>query len=181
MRIYTKTGDSGETALFGGGRVSKSHLRVAAYGEVDELNAALGVALATPPPDLTDQVLEAVQGDLFAIAAHLASPQPEKVAAALAKAHLAPEQVTALERAIDDAQRALPPLDAFVLPGGTPRAAALHLARTICRRAERRVVALAEQEPVPAVILSYVNRLSDLLFTLARAANAREGHRELTW
>lgn len=181
MKIYTRTGDSGETALFGGGRVSKDHPRTSAYGDVDELNSAVGVARATAPAELFDELLEAVQRDLFAIGGRLATPEPEKVAKAIARAVIPPERVASLERVMDDAEQELPPLRAFVLPGGTPKAAALHLARTVCRRAERSVVRLARAEEAPPEVLVYLNRLSDLLFTLARLANHRAGAGDTTW
>lgn len=181
MKIYTRTGDRGETGLFGGGRVPKDHLRVATYGDVDELNSALGVARATEPTGFHDVLLESIQRDLFSIGGHLATPDPAKVRAALAKANLETERVAAMEQAIDEADRELPPLTAFVLPAGTPKAAALHLARTVCRRAERSVVALAREEDVPELFLVYLNRLSDLLFTLARLANHRAGAGDVTW
>jgi cob(I)alamin adenosyltransferase len=181
MKIYTRTGDTGETALFGGGRVPKDHPRVAAYGDVDELNSAIGVARATAPAAAFDQLLESIQRDLFSIGGHLATPHAEKVAKALAKAELSLERVTIFERVMDDAERELPPLRAFVLPAGAPKAAALHLARTICRRAERSVVSLASAEPVPELFLVYLNRLSDLLFTLARLANHTAGCGDVTW
>ena len=180
MRIYTRTGDEGETGLFGGGRVPKDDPRVAAYGDVDELNSAIGVARAAEPP-LEDALLEGIQRDLFTIGGHLATPDPEKVARALERAHLSEGRAAELEAAIDAADAELPPLRAFVLPGGTPKAAALHLARTICRRAERRVVTLSRQAEVPADFLIYLNRLSDLLFTLARLANHRAGAGDVTW
>ena len=180
MKIYTRTGDTGETALFGGGRVSKDHPRTSAYGDVDELNSAIGVVRATAPA-MFDELLDDIQRDLFAIGGRLATPEPEKVAKAIAKAVLPAGRVESFERAMDDAEAELPPLRAFVLPGGTPKAAALHLARTVCRRAERSVVRLANEEGVPAEILVYLNRLSDLLFTLARLANHREGVGDTTW
>ena len=180
-RIYTGTGDRGETGLFGGGRVPKDHPRVAAYGDVDELNSTLGVVRATEPAALFDDLLEAVQRDLFALGGHLATPDPGRVAKALAKADLSPERVRRFEQVIDDAERELPPLRAFVLPTGTPKAAALHSARTICRRAERSVVHLAREAEVPELFLAYLNRLSDLLFTLARLANHRAGVGDSTW
>jgi len=181
MKIYTKTGDTGETGLFGGGRVPKDHLRVQAYGDVDELNSAIGVVRATAPVAFVDQLFESIQRDLFALGGHLATPHPEKVRKALEKAELSPDRVTLFERTMDDAEKELPPLKAFVLPAGTPKAAALHLARTICRRAERSIVALAREEELPELFLIYVNRLSDLLFTLARLANHREGKGDVTW
>jgi cob(I)alamin adenosyltransferase len=181
VKIYTRTGDTGETALFGGGRVRKDHPRTSAYGDVDELNCAIGVARAAQPAVMFDDLLDGIQRDLFAIGGRLATPEPEKVAKAIAKAVLPPERVVSLERVMDDAEGELPPLGAFVLPGGTPKAAAFHLARTVCRRAERSVVRLAREEDVPAEILVYLNRLSDLLFTLARLANHRAGAGDTTW
>jgi cob(I)alamin adenosyltransferase len=181
MKIYTKTGDGGETTLFGGARVSKHDLRVIAYGEVDELNAAIGAALANEPTDLEHTLLELIQRDLFAIGGQLASPTPEKVAKALAKAQIDEQRIEAMETAMDAAEAVLPPLTAFILPGGTAKAAALHVARTVCRRAERSVVALHAREAVPSIILTYLNRLSDLLFTLARLANQRGGAADRTW
>jgi cob(I)alamin adenosyltransferase len=181
MKIYTKTGDGGATGLFGGGRVPKDHPRTTAYGDVDELNSAIGAARATAPADLFDPLLDSIQRDLFSIGGHLATPDPAKVAKALEKADLSPERVALFERTIDEADRELPPLRAFVLPGGTPKAAALHLARTVCRRAERSVVTLSHESEVPALFLVYLNRLSDLLFTLARLANHRAGSGDATW
>lgn len=181
MKIYTKTGDAGETGLFGGGRVSKDHPRTSAYGDVDELNSVVGVARATAPAELFDELLDGVQRDLFSIGGRLATPEPEKVAKAIAKAVLPPERAESFEQVMDDAERELPPLRAFVLPGGTPKAAALHHARTVCRRAERSVVRLARAEEAPPEILVYLNRLSDLLFTLARLANHRAGSGDATW
>jgi len=181
MKIYTKTGDKGETGLFGGGRVPKDHARVAAYGDVDELNSAIGVARAHEPTDLFDDLLASIQRDLFSLGGHLATPNPEKVKKALEKADLSVDRVTLFERTIDEADTELPPLRAFVLPAGTPKAAALHLARTICRRAERAVVGLAREEEVPELFVVYLNRLSDLLFALARLANHRAGKGDVTW
>lgn len=181
MKIYTKTGDTGDTGLFGGGRVAKDHPRVAAYGDVDELNSSLGVVRATAPLDLFDALLESVQRDLFAIGGHLATPDPAKVAKALEKAELSEARVEAFERLMDEADQELPPLRAFVLPAGTPKAASLHLARTVCRRAERSVVHLSHEAEVPELFIVYLNRLSDLLFTLARLANHRDGAGDVTW
>jgi cob(I)alamin adenosyltransferase len=181
MKIYTRTGDTGETGLFGGGRVAKDHPRVAAYGDVDELNSALGVVRATEPTTLFDPLLEAIQRDLFSIGGHLATPDPDRVRKALEKAALSSKRVGEFEQAMDEAERELPPLKAFVLPAGTPKASALHLARTVCRRAERSVVHLAQSNEVPDLFLIYLNRLSDLLFTLARLANHRAGVKDVTW
>jgi cob(I)alamin adenosyltransferase len=181
MKIYTRTGDEGETGLFGGGRVPKDHPRVAAYGEVDELNSAIGVARATPPVEAFDPLLESVQRDLFALGGHLATPDPSKVARALEKAELSEARVAEFERVMDAAEQELPALRAFVLPAGTPKAAALHLARTVCRRAERSAVRLARESEVPPLFVVYLNRLSDLLFTLARLANHRDGAGDVEW
>ena len=181
MKIYTRTGDSGDTGLFGGGRVPKDHPRVAAYGDVDELNSSIGVARAAAPAQFFDALLESVQRDLFAIGGHLATPDPEKVAKALEKAELSAARVESFEVIMDDAEAELPPLRAFVLPAGTPKAAALHLARTVCRRAERSVVHLSHDAEVPDLFVVYLNRLSDLLFTLARLANHRHGPGDVTW
>lgn len=181
MRIYTKTGDEGHTGLFGGGRVEKDHPRVSAYGDVDELNSALGVVRATQPVHFFDDLFESIQRDLFAIGGHLATPDPDKVREALAKAELSADRVAQFEKLMDDADKELPALRAFVLPAGTPKAAALHLARTVCRRAERSVVALAREAEVHELFIVYLNRLSDLLFTLARLANHRDGAGDVTW
>lgn len=181
MRIYTRTGDQGDTGLFGGGRTRKDDPRVAAYGDVDELNSTLGVARATLPAELFDAELAAVQRDLFALGGHLATPDPAKVRKALEKAELAPARVTAFEQAMDAAESELAPLRAFILPAGTPKAAALHQARTVCRRAERSVVTLGQAQEVPELFLVYLNRLSDYLFTLARLANHRAGRADVTW
>jgi len=181
MKIYTKTGDQGETGLFGGGRVPKDHPRVSAYGDVDELNAVLGVARATAPGAAFDPLLETIQRDLFSIGGYLATPDPARVEAALAKAELPASRIAEFERAMDDADTELPPLRAFVLPGGTAQAAALHHARTVCRRAERSVIRLGHEAAVPPLLVVYLNRLSDLLFTLARLANHRAGVADETW
>lgn len=181
MRIYTKTGDTGETGLFGGGRVGKDHARVVAYGDVDELNAALGVACAEPPTTFAADLLEQIQRDLFAIGAELAAPEPAKLAKTLAGHPIGEPDVARLERAIDAHEAALPALREFILPGGTAKAAALHFSRTACRRAERAVVTLGRQAVVSPSILQYLNRLSDLLFVLARAANAHAGKPDVRW
>ena len=181
MKIYTKTGDEGETGLFGGGRVAKNHPRVLAYGDVDELNAAIGFARAMPPEDWMDELLDGIQRDLFSIGGHLATPDPEKVAKALQKASLSEDRVLVMEEAMDTADRDLEPLTAFILPGGTTKAAAFHVARTVCRRAERSVVGLAREDTVPPLFLIYLNRLSDLLFTLARLTNHRAGRLPDRW
>jgi cob(I)alamin adenosyltransferase len=180
VRIYTRTGDAGETGLLGGQRVRKSALRVEAYGELDELNACLGLAATASADAGTAQLLTQVQRHLFALGARVADVRKTGVAAA-EKTAFPDAHVATLERAIDLAEEALPPLKVFVIPGGSEAGARLHLARTVCRRAERRLVALAAQEDVPPVFLAYLNRLSDLLFVLARAANHRAGFPEIPW
>ena len=180
-RIYTRLGDTGETHLGDMSRVPKTHPRIEAYGDVDELNSAIGMARATQPVDFVDDLLEAIQRDLFALGGHLATPDPERVRQALEKAELTTDRVVDFERTIDSADQELLPLKAFVLPAGTPKAAALHLARTVCRRAERSVVRLSHEADVPELFLVYLNRLSDLLFALARLANHRDGAGDVTW
>ncbi len=176
MKIYTRTGDDGTTALFAGGRVSKTALRVEAYGTVDELNAALGLARAQRPAG--DAWLAQIQRQLFVLGADLATPLD---AASRHIVRLDPAAVTWLENVIDEATAALPPLLHFILPGGSAAAAHLHLARTTCRRAERLTVALAAREPVSAQVVPYLNRLSDCLFTLARWENVQAGVPDDIW
>lgn len=177
MKIYTKGGDRGETSLFDGTRVSKGDPRVDAYGHVDELCATLGLARAAgPDPQISDRLVQ-IQRDLFALGAQLADPA-ERIADRVTKASLSSVDVERLEGWIDEAEAELPPLRHFVLPGGSAPGAALHLARTVCRRAERHMVLLGT---VDADLLAYINRLSDLLFVLARLANARAGAGEAEW
>ena len=178
MKIYTKTGDTGETSLFGGLRVRKCDPRVAAYGDVDELNAQLGVARASGSDAEIDAALVQLQRDLFALGAQLADPT-ERIAAHVTKAVIRDEDVARLEQLIDTLEAGLPPLRHFILAGGTASGAALHVARAVCRRAERGMVAL--EPAVDPVLLKYVNRLSDLLFVLARTANHRAGAVETPW
>lgn len=183
MKIYTRTGDSGETGLFGGGRVRKDHARVEAYGDVDELNAAIGLAaVAVEGAGATTTLarLRMIQEDLFAIGAHLATPHSAGKAAAHLPA-LPNERLAQMESWIDDADERMAPLRNFVLPGGTEAAARLHLARSICRRAERRVTALGSAEPLDPGIIMYLNRLSDLLFTWAREANHEAKLEDVPW
>lgn len=180
-KIYTKTGDDGHTGLFGGGRVEKDHVRVEAYGDVDELNAVIGVARAVDMMPRVDEILAPIQRDLFSIGALLATPHPEKHKEQLEKARLSDRRIAQLEQAIDDCEEELEPLKAFILPGGTAKASALHVARTVCRRAERSVITLQRTDAVPQIIVVYLNRLSDLLFVLARVANKRAGAGEVTW
>ena len=181
MKIYTKTGDQGSTGLFGGGRVAKDNIRVEAYGDVDELNAVIGMARSIEMMPRIDEVLVPVQRDLFAIGALLATPDRDKMAQHLQKARIDDGRIEELERAIDEGEAELEPLAAFIIPGGTPKAAALHVARTVCRRAERHVVRLQHEVELPPLAVIYLNRLSDLLFTLARVANRRAGAGEVTW
>jgi cob(I)alamin adenosyltransferase len=181
MKIYTRTGDTGQTSLFGGGRVDKHHLRVAAYGDVDEMNSVLGAAIACEPQEFEGSFLESIQRDLFSIGGQLATPDREKVGPALEKADLSASRIPEFEAFIDSADAELPTLEAFVLPGGTMKAALFHHARTVCRRAERAVVALSREDTVPEPIIAYLNRLSDVLFTLARLANHRANVPDQTW
>ena len=180
MKVYTRRGDGGETDLFGGERVAKDHRRVHAYGAVDELNSVLGVAAAaSAQKDLRD-ACQRIQGELFDLGAHLATPDP----AHRAKYHVpAPrdQDVAALEACIDGLERELAPLSTFVLPGGTLAAAAFHQARTVCRRAERAVVALGHEASLDPAAVRYLNRLSDLLFVMARVENHRAGQPDVAW
>ena len=179
MKIYTRNGDDGTTGLLGAGRVDKFDPRIEAYGTIDELNAVLGVARAEAIDPAADETLARLQDDLFAVGAALADPDPQ------GKFHnaVAPELGARLEAEIDDIEAELPPLSQFILPGGTPAAAQLHLARTICRRAERLVVRLdrTPEGRVPPNLVAYLNRLSDLLFVLARVVNHRAGVRDTPW
>ena len=179
VKIYTKTGDSGDTSLFDNTRVRKSDVRVDAYGEVDEVNACLGVARAAGVDAGIAAVLEAVQKDLFALGARLADPSA-RISERVTKAAITDADIQRLEGEIDSLEAELPPLRRFILPGGSPAGAALHLARTVCRRAERRVVALGASQVEPVVVV-YLNRLSDLLFVMARAVNHRSGAPEVEW
>jgi cob(I)alamin adenosyltransferase len=179
QRIYTKTGDEGKTGLFGGGRVSKANRRVAAYGEVDELNAILGWVITQIDDAQLRARLGSLQSDLFSIGAHLATPEGARTHIHLPS--LPDERITEMEKWIDDAEDGLEELKSFILPGGSPAAAALHVARTVARRAERAVVDLAAHETVESTILVYLNRLSDLLFVFARSENARAGVAEPKW
>lgn len=179
MKIYTKTGDDGTTGLLGARRVPKDDLRIEAYGTVDELNAVLGVARAQRLDPATDAFLGRVQDELFAVGSALADPNPAgKFQGSVSAAHVA-----GLEQEIDALEDGLPQLTQFILPGGAPAAAQLHLARTVCRRAERAVVRLRRQpgEHVPAEITVYLNRLSDALFVAARAVNHRAAVADVPW
>jgi cob(I)alamin adenosyltransferase len=179
MKIYTKTGDAGETGLFAGARVRKDDVRIEAYGTVDELNAVIGLARAEALPAEIDQTLERVQSELFSVGAELATPEPEKHGTAL----VGDTQIALLERAIDSLETGLPPLKHFILPGGSRGAAALHVARGVCRRAERRVVTLAHSPgaEISPRIVRYLNRLGDYLFVAARFANWEAKALEIQW
>ena len=182
MKIYTRTGDAGETSLFDGTRVRKNDPRVDAYGEVDELNAWLGLARASRLDPAIDSDVMQIQRDLFALGAQLADPA-DKIAARVTKAALSDADVDRLERLIDRFEEELPPLRRFILAGGSQPGAALHVARTICRRAERSMVGLltADTAAFEPDLLIYINRLSDLLFVMARRANQRAGTPEIEW
>ena len=178
MKIYTKTGDKGETSLFGGKRVPKDALRIEAYGSVDELNSVIGICRASNPAHQIDSVLEEIQNDLFTLGADLATPldSPNKQIKRVAN-----DDVMRLERHIDAIDASLEPLQAFILPGGSRSAAMLHFARTVCRRAERLVVQLGREEQLGEQPVIYLNRLSDLLFVMARWANALSHTPEVKW
>ena len=178
VKLYTRTGDAGETSLFDGTRVGKDDARVDAYGDVDETHAWLGLARASGLDPMLGEEVVRIQQDLFAVGAQLADPA-DKLAPRVTKAVINDDDVERLERLIDRFEAELPPLRRFILAGGTPAGAALHVARTVCRRAERRIVAL--RPPVAPVLIRYVNRLSDLLFVFARVANHRGGMSEVEW
>jgi cob(I)alamin adenosyltransferase len=178
MKIYTTTGDLGDTSLYGGRRVPKDSLRIESYGTVDELNSALGVARAWKPAPDIDRILGHIQNKLFVLGADLATPGDKKAASI---ERIRNEDVTDLEQVIDTLDPQLKPLSSFILPGGSHVAAQLHLARTICRRAERLVVGLSRQEEIESTCIVFLNRLSDLLFVLARYANKIDGHEEIPW
>lgn len=177
MKIYTKTGDAGQTSLFGGQRLSKDDLRIEAYGTVDELNACLGLLRDHLTDASVRETLWVIQNRLFTIGAHLATaPGKTGVGPDLEEA-----DVELLEQGIDSMEAQLPPLRNFILPGGHPAVSFCHLARTVCRRAERRVVSLANQETVPEILIRYLNRLSDYLFVLGRAAAQQMQVDEVVW
>jgi cob(I)alamin adenosyltransferase len=179
VKIYTRTGDDGGTGLFDGTRVSKSDPRVAAYGDVDELNAWLGFVRASIDDHDMKTMLERIQRDLFALGARLADPA-KRIAERVTKAAVTSQDAARLEEWIDRLESELPPLRQFVLAGGSRIGAALHVARTVCRRAERSIVALGSEAVEPELLI-YINRLSDLLFVMARAVNRRAGAPELEW
>jgi cob(I)alamin adenosyltransferase len=176
MKIYTRTGDDGTTGLWGGLRVPKDSLRVQAYGTVDECNAVLGVARASGLDPELDTLIAGIQDQLFVVGADLATPGESATIPRIGS-----DEVLALEEAIDSLETRLAPLRQFILPGGNPAAAQLHFARTVCRRAERWTISLANEEPMNEQVLKYLNRLSDFLFTAARAANAHAGIADIPW
>jgi cob(I)alamin adenosyltransferase len=175
VKIYTRTGDQGQTSLFGGARVAKDDPRIEAYGTVDELSSTLGVSRAAWPRSDVDAELHLVQLDLFDIGAHLASPGTSRFTGP------APSRIAQLESAIDAMETTLTPLKNFILPAGTLAAAHIHVARTVCRRAERLVVALHDNDPATVATITYLNRLSDYLFVAARFANAKQGVEDVEW
>ena len=185
MKIYTRGGDKGETTLLGGVRVAKNDPRVTAYGTVDELNAALGVAIARENGNASNRLsdeLRSLQEDLFTMGARLAAANPERALRKGTIPALDEGRIEELEAWIDRLDADLPSLDAFVLPGGSIVAAQLHVARTICRRAERNVMELLTEQPdLAEVVIPYLNRLSDLLFMLARSVNHQEDHKDTLW
>jgi cob(I)alamin adenosyltransferase len=180
MKIYTKTGDKGETSLFGGKRVKKDNLRIEACGAVDELNSVIGVVRSMRVLREVDKVLEGVQNDLFLLGADLATPV-WKVRRWVRETRIRDDHVKANEAIIDRIQAKLPPLRRFILPGGSSPASHLHLARAVCRRAERRLVKLGQREAVNPLTVAYLNRLSDLLFVLARFVNRKAKATEVHW
>lgn len=180
MKIYTRRGDTGETDLFGSGRVAKDALRVEAYGAVDELNAVLGTCAAAIADDELRRIVHDLQRELFSLGAYLATPEARH-RESMGMHEPTDAAIAALEARIDAFEAELPPLERFVLPGGTPAAGAFHVARTVCRRAERVAVALDREESLAPNAVRYLNRLSDLLFVLARVANRRAGVPDVEW
>ncbi|MBI4428066.1 MAG: cob(I)yrinic acid a,c-diamide adenosyltransferase [Ignavibacteriales bacterium] len=178
MKIYTRKGDRGETSLFGGKRVLKDSLRIESYGCVDELNSVLGVARSSKPPSDVDSILDFIQNDLFVLGADLATPLAAKVKKVQ---RIEPSHVEKLESTIDRLETSLQPLDSFILPGGSNIGAQLHVARTICRRAERITIRLSKKEKIGETPVMYLNRLSDCLFVLARYMNNVAGAEEKKW
>lgn len=178
MKIYTRTGDKGDTKLFDGEQVRKNDTRVEAYGQVDELNSVIGAAVSFLADDELKEMLFAIQRDLFSLGAQLADPNQH---GKKRKSRLDAARITALEESIDRFETELPPLRQFILAGGAPAGAMLHVARTVCRRAERRVTALAESVEIDSRNIEYLNRLSDFLFVLARLVNHRQGQQEIPW
>lgn len=178
MKIYTRTGDDGTTGIIGSGRLSKADLRIACVGDVDELNACIGLAAVLAGGAILER-LRQIQDELFVIGSHLATPDPNMAAAALPPVEDA--MVVRLEQEMDHAEAQLSPLKAFILPGGCELAARLHLARTVCRRAERAIILLAKDHPVETSVRVYINRLSDWLFMHSRLANHEAGYEDIPW
>lgn len=176
-KIYTKTGDDGTTGLFGGARLPKDHIRIEAYGTVDELNAVIGWLMSTITDKETESLLQTIQSRLFTVGSNLASDPGKN----MITPDLQNEDLSLIEQTIDAMQEELPPLKHFILPGGSPSVSAAHLARTVCRRAERRCVSLAQTSAVEDMIILYLNRLSDFFFVLARWLGAKDGVAEIKW
>lgn len=179
MKLYTKTGDNGETGLFGGKRVPKTDARIESYGTIDELNATLGLLQAHVSHP--NKMINAIQGQLLVIGSHLATPYNPAEGAPTALPRFEESWITDMENWIDTQEKRLPPLTSFILPGGSQAGATAHVARTVCRRAERSLVALIAHEEIDLHILQYINRLSDLLFVLARSINQEAGNQETPW
>ncbi len=177
MKIYTKTGDHGDTSLFGGQRVSKNHSRITAYGTVDELNSIIGVIRTADPNPVLEEILERVQNELFVLGADLATPPEKNVRIE----RIGEDHIRRLEQDIDRLERELKPLKSFILPGGSPGAAYLHMARTVCRRAERSCFSCRQSEIVSDEALIFLNRLSDLLFVMARYQNKSRHVHDVVW
>lgn len=177
MKIYTKKGDLGETSLFGGERVRKDHHRIEAYGTVDELNSVIGLVISFDSNSVLVVKLKVIQHDLFVIGADLATPETKKSHVLRIK----DENVTNLENWIDELEESLEPLTAFILPSGTPAASQLHIARTVCRRAERNVLRAMDHENLNPIVIKYLNRLSDLLFVMSRFENKQNNSQETCW
>ncbi len=177
MKIYTRKGDAGETALFGGSTTIKSNIRIHAYGTVDELNSTIGMVLSYSLSDIGNEILKQVQSDLFVVGATLATPDPEKSRIS----EVGQKEIDQLEEWIDHLEKDLDPLKSFILPGGSGAGSTLHFARTVCRRAERDTVELSQEESIPNAAIIYLNRLSDLLFVLARYENKQQGIKETPW
>ena len=181
MKIYTKTGDQGNTSLFDGQRVPKHHQRIEAYGTLDELNAYIGLLIAQGIAQVDKKQLGAIQNELFVLGAQLANPQEESAKSTRKTPEIEPKHITALESAIDQMNETLPAMTHFILPGGHSIVSYCHIARTICRRAERRATLLSENHSVPSLVIQYLNRLSDYLFVLARKLTLDLGIEEVKW
>lgn len=180
VKIYTRKGDAGQTGLFDGSRVDKDNPRVETYGDVDELNSVVGAARSFVEDKEIDDLLMNIQRDLFAVGAQLADPKYDE-SRRKEKTRITEERITFFERTMDRYEPELPPLKGFILPCGTHSGALLHLARTVCRRAERKIVSLSKCTKLPPLIVTYMNRLSDLLFVLARVENKRGGEEQIDW